>query len=229
MSELTKDTVLRTIHTFVLRAGRMTEAQKKAYETLSPRWCVPYNEFQLNYIDVFDNVNPVTIEIGFGMGAATAIIAQNNPEKNYLGLEVHRPGVGRLLNEIEGKNLSNLYIIEHDAIEVLEKMIPDESVSAFHIFFPDPWPKKKHHKRRLVQRPRTELLAKKLSPGGYLYMATDWEPYAEFALEELSLTPGLKNKYEGYAPHQEWRPETKFENKGLKAERNICELFFEKI
>lgn len=229
MSELTKDTVLRTIHTFVLRAGRMTEAQKKAYETLSPRWCVPYNEFQLNYIDVFDNVNPVTIEIGFGMGAATAIIAQNNPEKNYLGLEVHRPGVGRLLNEIEGKNLSNLYIIEHDAIEVLEKMIPDESVSAFHIFFPDPWPKKKHHKRRLVQRPRTELLAKKLSPGGYLYMATDWEPYAEFALEELTLTPGLKNKYEGYAPHQEWRPETKFENKGLKAERNICELFFEKI
>ena len=229
MSELTKDAVLRTVHTFVLRAGRMTDAQKKAYETLSPRWCVPFNEFPINFIDVFDNVNPVTIEIGFGMGAATAIIAQNNPEKNYLGLEVHRPGVGRLLNEIEAKNLSNLYIIEHDAIEVLEKMIPDESVSAFHIFFPDPWPKKKHHKRRLVQRPRTEILAKKLAPGGYIYMATDWEPYAEFALEELTLTEGLKNKYDGYAPHQEWRPETKFENKGLKADRKICELFFEKI
>ena len=229
MSELTKDAVLRTVHTFVLRAGRMTDAQKKAYETLSARWCIPFNEFPLNFIDVFDNVNPVTIEIGFGMGAATAIIAQNNPEKNYLGLEVHRPGVGRLLNEIEAKNLSNLYIIEHDAIEVLEKMIPDESVSAFHIFFPDPWPKKKHHKRRLVQRPRTEILAKKLAPGGYIYMATDWEPYAEFALEELTLTEGLKNKYDGYAPHQEWRPETKFENKGLKADRKICELFFEKI
>ena len=229
MSELTKDAVLRTVHTFVLRAGRMTDAQKKAYETLSARWCIPFNEFPLNFIDVFDNVNPVTIEIGFGMGAATAIIAQNNPEKNYLGLEVHRPGVGRLLNEIEAKNLNNLYIIEHDAIEVLEKMIPDESVSAFHIFFPDPWPKKKHHKRRLVQRPRTEILAKKLAPGGYIYMATDWEPYAEFALEELTLTEGLKNKYDGYAPHQEWRPETKFENKGLKADRNICELFFEKI
>ncbi len=229
MSELTKDAVLRTVHTFVLRAGRMTDAQKKAYETLSPRWCVPFNEFPINFIDVFDNVNPVTIEIGFGMGAATAIIAQNNPEKNYLGLEVHRPGVGRLLNEIEAKNLSNLYIIEHDAIEVLEKMIPDESVSAFHIFFPDPWPKKKHHKRRLVQRPRTEILAKKLAPGGYIYMATDWEPYAEFALEELTLTEGLKNKYDRYAPHQEWRPETKFENKGLKADRKICELFFEKI
>ena len=229
MSELTKDAVLRTVHTFVLRAGRMTDAQKKAYETLSPRWCVPFNEFPINFIDVFDNVNPVTIEIGFGMGAATAIIAQNNPEKNYLGLEVHRPGVGRLLNEIEAKNLSNLYIIEHDAIEVLEKMIPDESVSAFHIFFPDPWPKKKHHKRRLVQRPRTDILAKKLAPGGYIYMATDWEPYAEFALEELTQTEGLKNKYDGYAPHQEWRPETKFENKGLKADRRICELFFEKI
>lgn len=229
MSELTKDAVLRTVHTFVLRAGRMTDAQKKAYETLSARWCIPFNEFPLNFIDVFDNVNPVTIEIGFGMGTATAIIAQNNPEKNYLGLEVHRPGVGRLLNEIESKNLNNLYIIEHDAIEVLEKMIPDESVSAFHIFFPDPWPKKKHHKRRLVQRPRTEILAKKLAPGGYIYMATDWEPYAEFALEELTLTEGLKNKYDGYAPHQEWRPETKFENKGLKADRNICELFFEKI
>ena len=229
MGELTKDAVLRTVHTFVLRAGRMTDAQRKAYETLSPRWCVPFNDFPLNYIDVFDNVNPVTIEIGFGMGTATAIIAQNNPEKNYIGLEVHRPGVGRLLNEIEAKNLSNLYIIEHDAIEVLEKMIPDESVSAFHIFFPDPWPKKKHHKRRLVQRPRTDILAKKLAPGGYIYMATDWEPYAEFALEELTLTEGLKNKYEGYAPHQEWRPETKFENKGLKAERQICELYFEKI
>lgn len=229
MGELTKDAVLRTVHTFVLRAGRMTDAQRKAYETLSPRWCIPFNEFPLNYIDVFDNLNPVTIEIGFGMGKATAIIAQNNPEKNYIGLEVHRPGVGRLLNEIEAKNLSNLYIIEHDAIEVLEKMIPDESVSAFHIFFPDPWPKKKHHKRRLVQRPRTEILAKKLASGGYLYMATDWEPYAEFALEELSLTPGLKNKYEGYAPHQEWRPETKFENKGLQADRKICELFFEKL
>ena len=229
MSELTKDAVLRTVHTFVLRAGRMTDAQKKAYETLSARWCIPFNEFPLNFIDVFDNVNPVTIEIGFGMGAATAIIAQNNPEKNYLGLEVHRPGVGRLLNEIEAKNLSNLYIIEHDAIEVLEKMIPDESVSAFHIFFPDPWPKKKHHKRRLVQRPRTDILTKKLAPGGYIYMATDWEPYAEFALEELTLTEGLKNKYDGYAPHQEWRPETKFENKGLKADRKICELFFEKI
>ena len=220
--------IMRTIHTFVIRAGRMTDAQKQAYENLSGRWSVPFIQTQLNYVDVFDNLNPVTIEIGFGMGTATAIIAAENPDKNYLGIEVHKPGVGRLLNEINQRDLKNLYIIEHDAIEVLETMIPDNSVSAFHIFFPDPWPKKKHHKRRLVQRPRTNLLAKKLSPGGYIYMATDWQPYAEFALEELTATEGIKNKYEGYAPHQEWRPETKFENKGIKAEREIFELFFEK-
>lgn len=229
MNEDDSSPVMRTIHTFVLRAGRMTDSQRRDYETLSGSWCIPYTGQPLNFIDVFNNVNPVTIEIGFGMGKATSIIAENNSHKNYLGLEVHRPGVGRLLGEIREKNLSNLYIVEHDAIEVLEKMIPDNSVASFHIFFPDPWPKKKHHKRRLVQRPRTDLLARKLSPGGYIYMATDWEPYAEFALEELTATVGLKNKYSGYAPHQEWRPETKFENKGLKAERKICELFFEKI
>lgn len=217
---------MRTVHTYALRAGRMTDSQKRDYETLSCRWCVPYTEFPLNYVDVFDNINPVTIEIGFGMGKATAIIAGQNPEKNYLGLEVHTPGVGKLLGEIETRQLKNLYIIEHDAMEVLETMIPDNSVAAFHIFFPDPWPKKKHHKRRLVQRPRTDLLSKKLAPGGYLYMATDWEPYAEFALEQLNDTPCLKNAYEGFAPHQEWRPETKFENKGLAAERVIKELYF---
>ncbi len=219
---------MRTIHTFVLRQGRMTEGQKRDYETLSARWCIPFTKTGLNYIDVFDNVNPVTIEIGFGMGKATAIIAEENPDKNYIGLEVHRPGVGKLLGEIRDKNLQNLYIIEHDALEVLEYMISDSSVNAFHIFFPDPWPKKKHHKRRLVQRPRTDLLAKKLAPGGYIYMATDWEPYADFAMEELLATPGLHNAYEDFAPHQEWRPETKFEAKGVNADRKIKELFFVK-
>lgn len=217
---------MRTVHTYALRAGRMTDSQRRDYEKLSCRWCVPYTEYPLNFVDVFDNVSPVTIEIGFGMGKATAIIAEQNPDKNYLGLEVHTPGVGKLLGEIETRQLKNLYIIEHDAMEVLETMIPDDSVAAFHIFFPDPWPKKKHHKRRLVQRPRTDLLARKLAPGGYLYMATDWEPYAEFALEQLTQTPGLKNAYENYAPHQEWRPETKFEHKGVQAERNIKELYF---
>ena len=220
--------IRREIKTFVLRASRMTDAQKRDYETLSAKWCIPFEKKNLNFADIFGNSNPVVVEIGFGMGAATAIIAEQNPNINYLGIEVHTPGVGRLLGNIRDKNLQNLYIIEHDAMEVLEFMIPDNSVSGFHVFFPDPWPKKKHHKRRLMQRPRTNLLAKKLYAGGYIYMATDWEPYAEFALEELNLTETMKNKYEGFAPHQEWRPETKFEHKGLVAERKICELFFEK-
>lgn len=216
----------RTIKTFVLRAGRMTPTQQKDYQELSDRWCIPYGDGQLNYAQIFNNTNPVTVEIGFGMGKATAIIAADNPDKNYLGLEVHRPGVGKLLGEIRRRNLENIYIVEHDALEVLEKMIPDGSVNGFHIFFPDPWPKKKHHKRRLVQRPNTDLITKKLVPGGYLYMATDWEPYAEFALEQLEQTPGLKNKYQGFAPHQEWRPETRFEEKGLDKNHVIRELFF---
>ena len=216
----------RTIKTFVLRAGRMTPTQQKDYQELSDRWCIPYGDGQLNYAQIFNNTNPVTVEIGFGMGKATAIIAADNPDKNYLGLEVHRPGVGKLLGEIRRRNLENIYIVEHDALEVLEKMIPDGSISGFHIFFPDPWPKKKHHKRRLVQRPNTDLITKKLVPGGYLYMATDWEPYAEFALEQLEQTPSLKNKYQGFAPHQEWRPETRFEEKGLDKNHVIRELFF---
>lgn len=220
--------IRREIKTFVLRASRMTDSQKRDYETLSTRWCIPFEKKPLNFADIFNNSNPVVVEIGFGMGAATAIIAEQNPNINYLGIEVHTPGVGRLLGNIRDKNLQNLLIVEHDAMEVLEYMIPDNSVSGFHVFFPDPWPKKKHHKRRLMQRPRTNLLSKKLYEGGYVYMATDWEPYAEFALEELSLTENLKNKYDGYAPHQTWRPETKFEHKGLLAERKICELFFEK-
>ena len=220
--------IRREIKTFVLRASRMTDSQKRDYETLSTRWCIPFEKKPLNFADIFNNSNPVVVEIGFGMGAATALIAEQNPNINYLGLEVHTPGVGRLLGNIRDKNLQNLLIVEHDAMEVLEYMIPDNSVSGFHVFFPDPWPKKKHHKRRLMQRPRTNLLSKKLYEGGYVYMATDWEPYAEFALEELSLTENLKNKYDGYAPHQTWRPETKFEHKGLLAERKICELFFEK-
>lgn len=218
--------VHRTIKTFVLRAGRMTPTQQKDYQELSGRWCIPFGNYPLDYPQIFGNTNDVVVEIGFGMGKATALIAEANPQTNYLGLEVHRPGVGKLLGEIRRRNLENIFIIQHDALEVLETMVPDSSVAAFHIFFPDPWQKKKHHKRRLVQRPRTDLLAKKLVPGGYLYMATDWEPYAEFALEQLEQTPGLKNKYQGFAPHQEWRPETRFEEKGLDKNHVIRELFF---
>ncbi len=216
----------RTVKTYVLRAGRMTDNEKRSYEELKHVWCIPFEHKMLNYTEIFSNTNPVVMEIGFGMGHATSIIAMNNPEINYIGSEVHVPGVGRLLSDIKKNQIKNLFLIEYDALEILENMIPDGSLNGLHIFFPDPWPKKKHHKRRLLQRPRTDLLAKKLSPGGYLYFATDWEEYAESALEELTETSGLKNKYENFAPHQQWRPRTKFEQKGLDAGREIRELFF---
>ncbi len=227
-SDVEKKNFMRTVHTFVIRAGRMTDAQKSDYEELSGKWCVAYRAEKIDYKKLFKNDNPVIVEIGFGMGQATAIIAKEHPEVNYIGIEVHKAGVGRLLGEIKANNLENLYIIEHDAIEVLENMIANDSVDGFHVFFPDPWPKKKHHKRRLMTRPRTNLLCSKLKAGGYIYMATDWLPYAQWAIDELSQTEGLRNKYDGFAPHQEWRPETKFEAKGLKADRATSEIFFVK-
>ena len=225
----------REIHTFVIRAGHFTNLERKDYEALLPVWGVPYEKGEgdekktLDFEKIFGNKNPVVIEIGFGMGKATAIIAENNPNINYLGIEVHKPGIGKLLGEIRERGLKNIRIIEHDAMEVLADMIAEESVDAFHIFFADPWPKKRHHKRRLVQRPRTNLLASKLKKSGYLYFVTDWLPYAEFALDELNQTEGLKNKFDGFAPHQEWRPETRFEQKGVDANRVISEVMFEKI
>ena len=218
----------RGIKTYVLRKGRMTQAQNRDYADLSPVWCIPFENKKINLIDIFGNTNPVIIEIGFGMGSATAEIAEQNPDINYIGIEVHTPGVGKLLGEIKKRDLKNLYIIEHDALEVLEEMIVDGAVNGFNIFFPDPWPKKRHHKRRLVQRPNTDLLARKLSSNGYIYFVTDWVEYAEFALEELNATQGIHNKYEKFAETQHWRPETKFEKRGKDASRQIAELFFEK-
>jgi tRNA (guanine-N7-)-methyltransferase len=219
------------IKSYVLRSGRMSVAQRRSYETLSPAFCVPLSQgfpadAPLDFSRVFGNAHPVTLEIGFGMGVATAMIAQDNPDKNYLGVEVHRPGIGRLLWEIENRGLSNIRIIEADAVDVLEKMTGAASLEAFHIFFPDPWPKKRHHKRRLITRPFTSLLAEKLRPGGYVYMVTDWADYGDWALAELSATEELRNAYEGFAPKQEWRPRTRFEQKGLEKQHEVRELFF---
>ncbi|GHT60362.1 tRNA (guanine-N(7)-)-methyltransferase [Spirochaetia bacterium] len=227
------------IKSYVIRAGRMSDAQKRSYDMLSPRFCIPFASNAktelalLNYNHCFGNENPVTIEIGFGMGIATAMIAEANPQQNYLGLEVHKPGIGRLLWEIEKRNLQNIRIIEHDAVEVLQQMISANSAAAFHIFFPDPWPKKRHHKRRLITRPFTDLLAEKLQSGAYIYMVTDWDDYGNWALAELSATPGLRNPHEGgmyggFAPHQEWRPRTKFEQKGIDKNHKVQELYFVK-
>jgi tRNA (guanine-N7-)-methyltransferase len=216
---------LTGIKSYVLRAGHFTEAQKRSYESLSPRFVVTF-EPSLDYQKLFGNSNGVIAEIGFGMGIATAAIAEANPDKNYLGIEVHRPGVGKLLWEIERRSLANIRIIEHDAAEVFARMIPPASLDGIHLFFPDPWPKKRHHKRRLVTRPFTQILARSLKNGAYLYMVTDWEDYAHWALEELSATAGLVNAYPGFAPPQSWRPKTKFERKGLEQNHLVKELFF---
>lgn len=218
----------RTVKTYVMRSGRMTAAQERSYKELAPAWCIPYENKKINFVDIFGNTNPIIIEIGFGMGDATIKIAEQNPEINYIGIEVHKPGVGKLLSEIQKRQLKNLYVIEYDALDVLENMVGDNSVNGFHIFFPDPWPKKRHHKRRLVQRPKTDLFAQKLTPGGYICFVTDIIEYAEFALEQLENTPHLKNKYKAFAEPQSWRASTKFERKGLAADRQITEILFEK-
>ncbi|MDR0316793.1 MAG: tRNA (guanosine(46)-N7)-methyltransferase TrmB [Treponema sp.] len=216
----------RGIKSYALRAGRFTAAQRRSYDSLAEQCIIPFAPGFVNFETVFGNAHPVIAEIGFGMGIATAIIAAENPHNNYLGIEVHRPGIGRLLWEIEQRSLANIRIIEHDAAEVFEKMIPPRSLDAIHIFFPDPWPKKRHHKRRLIKRPFTETLAAALRPGAYLYMVTDWEDYALQALDELNAVMCLRNKYDGFAQPQPWRPQTKFERKGLEQNHQVRELFF---
>jgi tRNA (guanine-N7-)-methyltransferase len=214
------------LKSYVIRSGRFTDAQKKSYDSLAVDFIIPFTEEKLDYKKIFNNTGNVTLEIGFGMGTVTAEIAQANQDKNYIGIEVHRPGIGKLLWEIKERSLANIRIIEYDAIFAVEKMIPQNSLEAIHIFFPDPWQKKRHRKRRLVQRPFTEILANCLKPGGYLYMVTDWEDYARHALEELNATAGLKNAYEDFAPPQNWRPVTKFEKKGLLKKHQIREIIF---
>ena len=216
------------IKSYVLRKGRATPAQVKSYDSLAEKLIVPYEKSEKNLSEIFGNDNPVIVEIGFGMGTATAEIAAAFPHNNYLGIEVHKPGIGKMLWEIEHRLLSNVRIVEHDAVQVFENMIPPCSLKGIHLFFPDPWPKKRHHKRRLVTRPFTAALAAKLKPGGYLYMVTDWADYGTWALTELSLTEGLINSCDGFAAPQEWRPRTKFELKGLEKNHEIKELYFEK-
>jgi tRNA (guanine-N7-)-methyltransferase len=238
MSGLPLGTEGRGVKSFVLRAGRMSAAQRRSYENLYPRFRLCDDELKgghlpLDFEGVYGNRNPVIAEIGFGMGLATAIIAERNPQKNYLGIEVHRPGIGRLLWEIDRRGLANVRIVEADAVEVMRRLVPDRALAGIHVFFPDPWPKKRHHKRRLITFPFTALLAQKLAPAGaggeaaYIYAVTDWEDYAHWMLRELSGTSGIENAYGGFAGKQAWRPETKFERKGLAKDHKVWELYFE--
>ncbi len=219
---------LRPIRSFVLRQGRVSPAQARARDTLLPRYGV---EFKKEYVDMaalFGRSAETVLEIGFGMGETTATIAAAHPETDYLGIEVHTPGVGSLLKLIAERGLTNLRVIQHDAVEVLREMIAPGSLAGVHIFFPDPWPKKRHHKRRLVQADFVALLASRIEPGGYVHLATDWQDYAEQMLAVLSAEPSLENAAAGYAPRPAYRPQTKFETRGLKLGHGVWDIVFRK-
>lgn len=216
----------RSIRSFVLRQSRTSTAQQRAVDTLLPRWGIHYAEQQLDLQTAFGRCAPVVLEIGFGMGESTAACAALHPERDFLGVEVHTPGVGNLLKLIDAQGLANVRIVRHDAVEVLRYMIPPDSLAGAHVFFPDPWPKKRHHKRRLIQAPLVHLLAQRLAPGGYLHLATDWEEYAQQMLEVLSAEPLLENTAAGFAPRPESRPLTKFEQRGLRLGHGVWDLLF---
>ena len=244
----------KTIKSYVTRAGRITAAQTKAFEELGPRFLLPYRQFTTdsiaNYVypmwgnGINDGQNrPLVLEIGFGMGEATAHIAAVMPGTDFLCCEVHEAGVGALLKRVGEQGLTNIRIIQHDAVEVIDNMLPacnpaddkPAGLDGVHIFFPDPWHKKRHNKRRLIQAPLIAKLATRLKPGGYLHCATDWQPYAEQILEVLSAEPLLKNTVEGdlhegrgYAPKPHYRPLTKFENRGIKLGHGVWDVVFKR-
>ena len=218
----------RPIRSFVLRAGRVSHAQQRALDQLLSVYGIPYRAEQLDLDQAFGRSAPHILEIGFGMGETTAHIAARHPENDYLGVEVHTPGIGSLLKQIEEQGLRNLRIIAHDAIEVLHHMLGPACLDGVHIFFPDPWPKKRHHKRRLIQPALVSLLCEKLKPGGYIHAATDWDHYAEHILAVLSAEPGLENTAAGYAPKPDYRPTTKFETRGLKLGHGVWDIVFRK-
>jgi tRNA (guanine-N7-)-methyltransferase len=216
------------IRSFVTRAGRLSIAQARALETLGPRFLVEFNKAPLDFAQTFGRSAPTVLEIGFGMGDTTSHIAKGMPEKDFIGVEVHTPGVGSLLKQIGEQELSNLRLIQHDAVEVLNHMIPANSLAGVHVFFPDPWHKARHNKRRLIQAPFVKLLTERLAPGGYLHCATDWQEYAEQMLDVLGAETGLANTAEGYAPQPAYRPLTKFENRGLRLGHGVWDLVFVK-
>jgi len=218
----------RAIRSFVLRQGRVTAAQQRALDELLPRYGIPYAPLPLDLDRAFGRSAPRFLEIGFGMGETTAQIAVAHPQNDYLGIEVHSPGVGSLLKRIGELALTNIRIIQHDAVEVIEHMLAPGSLDGAHIFFPDPWPKKRHHKRRLVQPPFVALLASRLKVDGYVHLATDWFDYAEQMLAVLNAEPALENTGDGYSPRPAWRPQTKFESRGVKLGHGVWDIVFRK-
>ena len=219
----------RAIRSFVLRTGRMTAGQEKAFAEYWPKHGLQRESGMLDYAAVFGRSAPVVLEIGFGMGASLVAMAKAAPEKDFIGIEVHRPGVGRLLHLMAEQGVDNIRAYCDDAVEVLQQCIPDESLSCVQIFFPDPWHKKKHNKRRLIQPEFVQLLRRKLQLGGVIHLATDWQDYAEQMLDVMSSEEGFRNQAgAGYAPRPESRPLTKFEARGERLGHGVWDLLLEK-
>ena len=222
---------IRRIRSFVKREGRLTTGQQRALDELFPRYGLTMQQSPIDLKDVFGRTAPVVFEIGFGNGTSLSEMAVNHPEQNYIGVEVHRPGVGNLLLQIEQLGLNNLRVINDDAVDVLKQMIADDSLDAVYLFFADPWHKKKHHKRRIVQKEFVELLRKKLKTGGVFHMATDWQDYAEHMMQVMSEVEGFENiaGQGAYTPRPDYRPMTKFEQRGHRLGHGVWDLLFKKI
>lgn len=222
--------IIRPIRSFVRREGRLTTGQARALHELWPQFGIEPGAATIDCVQTFGHDAPVILEIGFGNGESLATIAAAHPENNYIGIEVHRPGVGSLLLRLEEQGIKNVRVICHDASEIIQKNIADESLNSIYLFFPDPWPKKKHHKRRLVQPGFVQQLRRKLKVGGRFHMATDWENYAEHMMAVVSDAEGFFNiAGEGnYSPKPEYRPETKFERRGKKLGHGVRDLVFQR-
>ena len=216
----------RRIKSFVLREGRFTEGQQRAFELHWKSFGLDYSEKIIDLSVLFERAAPTILEVGFGNGDSLAQMAEKNPHNNYLGIEVHRPGAGQLLQQIEKKELNNVRVSTHDAVEVLKSQLTENSLSGIQIFFPDPWPKKRHHKRRIIQSDFMTLLAKRLKTNGFVHLATDWAPYAVQMLEVMQSHPDFKNTVENFIPRPDSRPLTKFEQRGLKLGHKIFDLMF---
>lgn len=216
----------RPIRSFVLRQGRFSPAQRRAHSELLPRFGIAFSQTPIDLRAIFGRPAPKILEVGSGMGETTAAIAQALPECDFLAIEVHAPGVGSLLKHIDSLGLTNVRVVQRDAVEVVEHMITADSLAGIHIFFPDPWPKKRHHKRRLLQAQFAHALATRLAPGGYLHVATDWEDYASSILATLDAEPLLENTARDYAPRPAYRPPTKFERRGIRLGHDVWDIVF---
>lgn len=218
------------IKSFVLRQGKITTSQKEAIKNLMPKFGIKYQDCIIDFTKIFINTQPLIIEIGFGMGDATWQIAKDNPQNNYVGIEVHSPGVGALLMKLRDSHddINNLKIIQHDAINVLKNMVTDNSIQGFHLYFPDPWPKKRHHKRRIIRAEFIQLLSQKLKQNGYIHIATDWEEYAFWILDMLKCNADLYNQSieDSFIERPSNRPLTKFEQRGLNLGHKVWDIIF---